>query len=298
MTLLQLEYFRTLARNLHYTKTAEELHISQPSLSYAINGLEEELGVKLFEKKNRKTSLTSYGEQFLPYVDQALSSLDEGKVMLERMTHNLSQTVRLGYFQSISGSLIPSVVESFYENKEHNPIRFSFSEAATGQLMEGLRKGVLDMAFTLQTDDRMENVCVLHQPLYLAVPKEHHLAKRTSVSFSDFANEPLIMLERSSTLRKQMDQSYQEIGKVPNLVFEVRECNAALQYVALRFGLAVVPQVTYADADKVAFIPISEQGKEYVRSVYLAKNRGRILSPAAQKVWNHIVWNFTQNFDN
>ena len=66
MTLLQLEYFRTLARNLHYTKTAEELHISQPSLSYAISGLEEELGVKLFEKKNRKTSLTTYGEQFLP----------------------------------------------------------------------------------------------------------------------------------------------------------------------------------------------------------------------------------------
>ena len=73
MTLLQLQYFRVLARNLHYTRTAEELHVSQPSLSYAISGLEEELGVKLFEKKGRKTTLTSYGEQFLPYVSHVTS---------------------------------------------------------------------------------------------------------------------------------------------------------------------------------------------------------------------------------
>ncbi|MCR5369147.1 MAG: LysR family transcriptional regulator [Clostridium sp.] len=292
MTLLQLQYFRALARNLHYTRTAEELHVSQPSLSYAISGLEEELGVKLFEKKGRKTTLTSYGEQFLPYVDQAMASLDEGRAVLEKMTMNFSQTVRLGYFQSISASLIPSVVESFYENQENAPIRFSFSEGSTVQLMEGLRKGVLDMAFTLQAEDWAESVCVLRQPLYLAVPRGHHLAERNSVSFRDFAEEPLILLEKSSVLRNQMDHSFRQIGKVANQVFEVRECNAALQYVGLRFGLAVVPQVTYTDSDKVTFIPISENDREYVRTVYAVRNRNRILSPAAQKVWSHIVDRF------
>ena len=151
------------------------------------------------------------------------------------------------------------------------------------------------MIFTLQAEEWAESVCILKQPLYLAVPKGHHLAERKVVTFDDFANEPLIMLEKSSTLRNQMDQSYREIGRVPNLVFEVRECNVALQYVGLRFGLAVVPQISYSDSDKVCFIPISEHEKEYVRSVYLCRNRNRILSPAAQTVWNHIVWNFTQN---
>ena len=61
MTLLQLQYFETLARVLHYTRAAEELHIAQPSLSYSIGELEKELGVKLFEKESRKIHLTEYG---------------------------------------------------------------------------------------------------------------------------------------------------------------------------------------------------------------------------------------------
>lgn len=78
MTLLQLQYFKTLAHVLHYTQTAAQLHIAQPSLSYSIKELEKELGVKLFEKDSRHVRLTIYGEQFLPYAERALSMLDEG----------------------------------------------------------------------------------------------------------------------------------------------------------------------------------------------------------------------------
>ena len=67
MTLLQLQYFQVLARVLHYTRAAEELHISQPSLSYSISELEKELGVKLFEKENRKISLSDYGDYSAVY---------------------------------------------------------------------------------------------------------------------------------------------------------------------------------------------------------------------------------------
>lgn len=86
MTLLQLQYFETLARVLHYTRAAEELHIAQPSLSYSIGELEKELGVKLFEKGNRKIHLTEYGERFLPYVQKALLVMDEGTNELKRMS--------------------------------------------------------------------------------------------------------------------------------------------------------------------------------------------------------------------
>ena len=78
MTLLQLHYFQTLSQTLHYTRAAELLHISQPSLSYAISELEKELGVKLFEKKKKQIDLTVYGQQFLPYVERALDLLKEG----------------------------------------------------------------------------------------------------------------------------------------------------------------------------------------------------------------------------
>lgn len=88
MTLLQLQYFQVLSHNLHYTRTAEQLCISQPSLSYAINELEKELGVKLFQKENRKVTQTVYGQQFLPYVEQALTLLQDGSNVLRQMANN------------------------------------------------------------------------------------------------------------------------------------------------------------------------------------------------------------------
>lgn len=96
MTLLQLRYFQLLSRTLHYTHTAEQLHISQPSLSYAINELEKELGVKLFQKEKQKVRLTSYGLQFLPYVDQCLSVLQEGRDAIQSMADNAPRVVAPG----------------------------------------------------------------------------------------------------------------------------------------------------------------------------------------------------------
>lgn len=292
MTLLQLQYFQTLAHTLHYTKTAEELHISQPSLSYAISGLESELGVKLFEKRNKKTELTLFGQQFLPYVENALSSLEDGKVVLEKLNKNASQIVHMGYFQSISSSLIPAIMERFYENPENREIRFDFVEEPGFDIFTKIRKGELDLGFCLHTADWAESVLIHRQPLYLAVPADHPLAGRMSVSLTDFADEPIIMLDQSSILRQQLDRNFAEINKVPNIVFEVRECNAALQYVNLKFGVSVLPTVHLAESDKVVFIPISDEDREYVRSIYLTRAKGKMLSVAAQKVWDHIATNF------
>ena len=173
MTLLQLQYFQVLARVLHYTRAAEELHISQPSLSYSISELEKELGVKLFEKENRKISLTAYGEQFLPYVQRSLALLDEGAAVLEQMAGNLPQVAKLGYFHSISASLIPALVEGFYREEDNRSIRFQFTEGPSFDIFNQVKAGELDMAFGMHRDDWAESVIIMRQPLYLAVPSDH-----------------------------------------------------------------------------------------------------------------------------
>ena len=140
MTLLQLQYFQTLARVLHYTQAANQLHIAQPSLSYSIKELEKELGVKLFEKDSRHIKLTIYGEQFLPYAQQALSMLDEGVGVLRQMANSAQQVVRLGYFHSVSASLIPSVMLGIYGQDKNQNIRFQFTEAPSFDLFQMLKK--------------------------------------------------------------------------------------------------------------------------------------------------------------
>ena len=289
MTLLQLQYFKILARVLHYTQAAAELHIAQPSLSYSIKELEKELGVKLFEKDSRHIKLTVYGEQFLPYAERALEMIDEGVGVLKQMAGSAQQIVRLGYFYSISASLIPAVMIGIYGQEKNQSIRFQFTEAPSFDLFQQLKKGELDLAFCLHQDPDIESVTIMRQPLYLAVPEHHPLAKRESVCFEDFAREPIVMLDKPSSLRQKMDEIYYQHDLTPNVVFEVRECNAALQYVALRFGVSVLPQVPAMENEKVVTIPISDETSSFVRTVCLSWMKNRPLSPAARRVRDYIV---------
>lgn len=293
MTLLQLQYFKTLARVLHYTQAAAELHIAQPSLSYSIKELEKELGVKLFEKDSRHIRLTIYGEQFLPYVERVLAMLDEGVGVLHQMAGSAQQIVRLGYFHSVSASLIPSLMLDIYGQDKNQSIRFQFTEAPSFDLFQMLKNGQLDFAFCLHQDEDFESIVVMRQPLYLAVPEHHALAKRESVVFEDFARESIVMLDKPSNLRTQLDQVFARNGLSPNVVFEVRECNAALQYVALRFGVSVLPQVPAMENERVVVLPISDPDPAFIRTVYFSWMKGRPLSPAAKRVKEHILAHYT-----
>lgn len=295
MTLLQLQYFNMLARVLHYTRTAERLHISQPSLSYSINELEKELGVKLFQKEKGKISLTVFGQQLLPYVEESLALLDKGCGILREMSGKADQIVRLGYFHSISASLIPSIMEGFYQQEEHRQIRFHFTEAPSYEVFTQVQNGSLDLAFGPSQAEWAQAVGIMRQPLYLMVPKDHPLAGRSSVCFQDFAREPQIMLERASSLRRSLEDIFSEQGVIPHVVFEVRECNAALQYVGLGFGVSVLPWVPAAEGGKVVGIPISDKDKEFMRTIYLIAHNTRRLSPSARCVWEYIVKNFAIN---
>jgi len=289
MTLLQLQYFETLSRVLHYTRAAEELHIAQPSLSYSIGELEKELGVKLFEKEGRRIRLTEYGERFLPYVQKSLLLMEDGVNALKQMRGAAPVTVRLGYFHSISSSLVPSIIADVYKEPENRDLRFQFTEDTAFDVFNLLKEGKVDLAFVTHRDDWADSITIMKQPLYLTVPVDHPLAKRSSVTFADYAREPLVVLDKGSSLRTQLDRSFQERGAIPNIVFEVRECNAALQYVALNFGVSILPEVPAMKSERVCTVPIAESGKEFVRTVYLSWNRERPLSPAVQRVRNLIV---------
>jgi DNA-binding transcriptional LysR family regulator len=97
------------------------------------------------------------------------------------------------------------------------------------------------------------------------------------------------MLDKPSSLRTQLDQVYDSHGVQPNVVFEVRECNAALQYVALRFGVSVLPRVPAMENEKVVVLPIQDDTHTFVRTVYCSYSKKRPLSPAARKVWNYVT---------
>ena len=151
----------------------------------------------------------------------------------------------------------------------------------------------MDMASAVSHGEELQSATIMRQPLYLAVPEYHPLAERRSVRFEDFAQEPVVMLDKPSSLRTQLDQIYLQRGVTPKVVFEVRECNAALQYVALRFGVSVLPQVPAMENEKVAVIPIQDEEQAFVRTVYFSWLKNRPLSPAARRVRDYITGHYT-----
>lgn len=159
-------------------------------------------------------------------------------------------------------------------------------------MLSRIQDGTLDLGLSLHRADWAESIGIMRQPLYLAVPAEHRFAERTSISFIEFAKEPQIMIERSTNIRSNIEQLYARNNIVPNIVFEVRECNSAIQYVALGFGVSIMPWVPAMETNRIKIIPISERDEEFVRTVYLTYHKTRPLSPSAQEVCDYIIKNY------
>ena len=130
MNLFYLRYFVTLAHVKHYTKAAEQLCITQPSLSHAIAQMEKELGVPLFEKNGRNTMLTPFGREFLSCAEHTLSTLDDGIASLQRSARG-SGLIRLGFVRPLGIEFVPHLAADFLRAYPENDIRFTFHTGIT-----------------------------------------------------------------------------------------------------------------------------------------------------------------------
>jgi DNA-binding transcriptional LysR family regulator len=287
MTLLQLQYFKVLAKVLHYTNAALELHISQPSLSYAIAELEKELGVALFTRKNRKMVLTAYGVVFLEYVNQALETIDESVAKIHAMKKGDSGEVSIGYIYSTSASIIPEIVEEFKRSKENDNISFKFTQNLQHGLIESLKNGDIDLAITASTDEAVVSVPLMEQELFLIVSKKNPLAKLKTVKLEEIAKEPFILLDEDSSLRVQLNKQFAKIKVDPHILSEAPECNTALQYVAHNSGVTILPHTPGIAELPVKQIKISTPG--FTRQIYLSWINAKTPMPPVRKVRNFIL---------
>lgn len=146
MNLFYLRYFVTLAHVQHYTKAAEQLCITQPSLSHAIMQLEKELGVQLFEKTGRNTTLTRYGEEFLICTEHTLETLDAGVENLQRSARG-EGLIRLGFLRPLGVEYVPRLAASYLAEHSDKRIDFTFHTDVTGPLLDGLEAQRFDLLF-------------------------------------------------------------------------------------------------------------------------------------------------------
>ncbi len=294
MTLQQLQYFRTLAKIQHYTKAAEILLISQPSLSYSIAELEKELNVSLFLKQGKKIKLSLYGELFLNYVERSLDLLAEGKKTLEVFVDPLKGRINLGYLYSLSSSLIPQIIANFYKDKSNKSITFNFIQNLNNIIMDDLKSGKIDLAFCVKPSKDTSSIPILEQELYLIVPKNHPYAGRKEISLREVEDEPFVFLNKNSGLREMIDAIFKDMGVKPRIVFEAEECNAVMTFVSLSFGISIIPKVPALDNSDVSVLKIIQPA--CTRTVYVAWMENRYMTPPVKKVKDFII-DFANNLN-
>lgn len=283
MNLMHLRYFMKLAEIQNYTLTASELYITQPGLSSAVNSLEEELGIRLFEKKGRNVHLTKYGMEFYRYVDQSLKVLDAGISVAQEHSGKLNGVIEIGCIDTIISDYLATVIHNF--RQKYPKIQFKVYQSQTEAILSMMESRSCDIGLC-SFDTPVPNISavpILTQEVVAVVYKHHPLAARGSIVMADLADYPIL----TYTLAQQIGQRFRKLiceklpGRDPvniryefpselytaGILFQEADENGSSGPSGRSVGLlAKVPYLTkYQD---LVLLPIRDVPRDY-RTIYM-----------------------------
>lgn len=282
MTLQQLKYFDMVAKTEHFSKAAAALNISQPTLSYSISKLEEELGVPLFTKNGRNMELTPYGNLLREYVARVFQELDNAEKAIRRLQLEGEEYITISYVTSMGISYVPKLIHQYYVHFPQSQIHFNLLQRLSGAQAELLKSGESDLAFgPFLNDTALEAFEVYKERLVLAVSNQHPLAARNAVSFQDFCREKIVTFVKAASIRQQIDQLFEENVCVPNIVHEVTNEIMVAGIVATGECVGLIPHVADAHYQNVKLINIEDC--VLYRPMYMFWKKEETLRPTVQK---------------
>lgn len=232
----QLEYFLAVAKYQSFTKAAEEINVSQSSLSIQIGKLEAELGVRLFERTTRSLFLTAVGKEFQPYALRMMADSKAAKVMIEQFISADRGTIKIGAFP---GSRYFGFIDLVSQFKKISPnITFDIFEAECLGLLATLKSLEIDVAFLTHyhETDGIHFYPLYDDHLVLALHQNHPLASRTSISLEELTSEPLIF-NVETTVYKNALEAFDQLGLTPNIVLRTHgHLSSTLGFVSSGLG--------------------------------------------------------------
>jgi DNA-binding transcriptional LysR family regulator len=244
MELRHIRSFLSIAETLHFGHTAELIHLSQPALSLQIRALEEEVGVRLFERNRRKTTLTAAGAAFRDDAAAALSQLEQAIRSARLAANGKLGLLRIGFVSTAGSEIVPNIVRQF---RQGNPeVEFSLRNILTAQQVQMLETGSLDIGFLrvpIGEHSALDVVTVHREPFVLVVPSSHKLAKRKRVRLREVAGQDFVMYERTYApgFHDLMFGILRHAGIVPNVTQTAVEIPTLISLVASGMGITIMP---------------------------------------------------------
>ncbi len=282
MELHQLRYFLAVARTRNFSRAAEDCHVAQPSLSQQIKKLEDELGERLFERTKRAVSLTPAGELFRQHAQRVLEEVDQARESVREVRGLVLGRVTLGALPTVAPYYLPGRLRKFAAR--HPGIEIVVHEDTTAQLVQAVLAKELDIALLSLPVERAGLVAeeFFDEPLLVALPQEHRLAKRGAkpLSLDDLDCETFILMKEGHCLAGQALQFCRLNGFSPRVSFRSAQIETVLAFVASGWGVSVVPAMARARSPKgVVYRSIAG----VTRSIGVVYREARPLSGAARE---------------
>jgi DNA-binding transcriptional LysR family regulator len=238
-----LKYFSVLAEELHFGKAAEKLHISQPPLSRQIKDLEEELGVKLFNRTKRNVQLTEYGKYLKCESHKLFNQLEVMKNHLQMMKNGAVGQVKIGYVGDFMYSIFPDILSKC--KKQYPKIDTILLESDTESQISALKSGVIDIGF-IRTPVEAKDISI--KPIYketfsLIISKSHPLASRKKLPLKELADEPYIGFSPKCPppLSKSVMSICNKSGFSPKIIHKALQINSIVKLVESNLGYSIIP---------------------------------------------------------
>lgn len=276
MEFTQLKFFLEVAKSQHVTKSAETLHVSQPSLTQSLHKLEDELEVPLFLHKGRNVYLSEYGKILYERLLPVMTELDNIPYELKKQAKLGNETIKINVL-AVS-ALVTEAIIKYRKNK--NELNFQVLQSANSENCDleistkhGERQG--------ETETDSQKIFSCSEKIYLAVPKVKKYENKTHISLTEVMDEGFICLFGSKQFRPLCDKICRHIGFKPNIIFESDNPAAVINMIGANIGVGFYPQFSWgkAQSEHIKLLEITDAPfyRDIVVTANLAKTNNEHL---------------------
>lgn len=298
MEFKQLEAFVAVVDYGSFSEAARKLYLTQPTISAHVRSLEEELHTKLILRTTKKTTITTRGYQLY---ESAVRMLEIRNNLLENFTGVQKHMIDLAASTIPSSYLLPEILAAF--GKTHPDIYFHSIQADSTESINRVLDGTVDLALVGQ--NTRDETCVFlpfcQDELVIATPITNHYLglQNKSVTFEDFIKDPIIIREKGSGTKKEMDLFLEQIGVTPsdlNVIARMNDLEGIKKSIVNGLGISILSARSAIDLQKtkqILLFPLEESAHK--RTFYIVYSKNRILKPHVRQ-FIQFVQNFYRTF--
>ncbi|MGG1662327.1 cidABC operon transcriptional activator CidR [Brevibacillus sp. NRS-1366] len=253
MDIRHLQYFLEVARHSSFTKAAESLYITQPTISKMVRNLEEELGVELFERLGKRVVMTDAGWVLFSQAEVMVKSFESMTVHINELMELKKGRIRIGLPPMVGANFFPRVIGQFCE--QYPGIVLELLEAGSKKVEADVASGMLDSGVVLLPvdEDLFESFSFVNENIKVVVHPTHALASRQEVSLAELAGERFLVFHEDFALHKRIIDECVRVGFHPNVVYKSSQWDFLSEMVAANIGITLLPQTVCSELDPKRF---------------------------------------------